>query len=70
VVADRLEGGRRRGALVRAADRSVDEAYEIVRGQGSLRSLLRSLADFPGVLSRRLDAEPSGDAADSAGRRA
>lgn len=44
-----------------AADGAVDEAYAVARRQGSLRRLLLSLADFPGVLSRRLDAEPSGD---------
>jgi DNA-binding SARP family transcriptional activator len=44
-----------------AADRAADEAYAVARQQGSLRRLLLSLADFPGVLSRRLDAEPSAD---------
>jgi len=43
------------------ADRAVDEAYEVAHGQGSLRPLLRSLVDFPGVLSRRLDVEQSPD---------
>jgi DNA-binding SARP family transcriptional activator len=40
-----------------ASDRATDEAYAVARRQGSLRGLLRALADFPGVLSRRLDAE-------------
>ena len=44
-----------------ASDRTTDEAYEVARRQGSLRELLLSLADFPGVLSRRLDAEPGAD---------
>lgn len=40
-----------------AADRAADEALEVAHEQGSLRPLLRSLRDFPGVISRRLDAE-------------
>jgi DNA-binding SARP family transcriptional activator len=40
-----------------ASDQAADEAYEVARRQGSLRELLLSLADFPGVLSRRLDVE-------------
>lgn len=44
-----------------ASDRAADDAYEVAHGQGNLRGLLLSLADFPGVLSRRLDAEPAGE---------
>ena len=44
-----------------ASDRATDEAYEVARRKGSLRGLLLSLADFPGVLSRRVDAEPGSD---------
>jgi DNA-binding SARP family transcriptional activator len=44
-----------------ASDRATDEAYEVARRQGSLREFLLALADFPGVLSRRLDAEPGTD---------
>ena len=40
-----------------ASDRATDEAYAVARRQGSLHDLLLALADFPGVLSRRLDAE-------------
>lgn len=40
-----------------ASDQAADEAYEVARRQGSLRELMLSLADFPGVLSRRLDVE-------------
>jgi len=41
-----------------ASDRAADDAYGAARRQGSLRNLLLALADFPGVLSRRVDAEP------------
>jgi DNA-binding SARP family transcriptional activator len=44
-----------------ASDRATDEAYDVAHRQGSLRELLLALADFPGVLSRRLDAEPETD---------
>lgn len=40
-----------------ASDRATDEAYEVGHRQGSLRVLSLALADFPGVLSRRLDTE-------------
>jgi DNA-binding SARP family transcriptional activator len=43
------------------SDRATDDAYEVARRQGSLRELMLSLADFPGVLSRRLDADPAVD---------
>lgn len=44
-----------------AADRAADLALVAARGQGSNHLLLQALADFPAVLSRRLDAEPGGD---------
>ncbi len=44
-----------------ASDRASDAAYEVAHRQGSLRGLLLALADFPGVLSRRLDVEPAGE---------
>jgi DNA-binding SARP family transcriptional activator len=44
-----------------ASDRATEDAYAVARSQGSLRELLLSLADFPGVLSRRLDAEPTAE---------
>jgi DNA-binding SARP family transcriptional activator len=46
-----------------ASDRATEDAYAVARSQGSLRELLLSLADFPGVLSRRLDAEPGAESA-------
>jgi DNA-binding SARP family transcriptional activator len=44
-----------------AADRAADLALEAARRQDSNHLLLLSLADFPAVLSRRLDAEPAVD---------
>jgi DNA-binding SARP family transcriptional activator len=44
-----------------AADRAADLALEAARIQGSNHLLLRALADFPAVVSRRIDAEPSAD---------
>ncbi len=44
-----------------AADEAVNGAYEVARSHGSLHELLLSLADCPGVLSRRIDAEPRSD---------
>jgi len=40
-----------------AADRAADLALEAARIQGSNHLLLRALADFPAVVSRRIDAE-------------
>ena len=42
----------------RASDEATQNAYDTAHRQGSLRSLLLAFSDFPGVLSRRLDAEP------------
>jgi DNA-binding SARP family transcriptional activator len=44
-----------------ASDQAADEAYEVARRQGSLRELMLSLSDFPGVLSRRLDVEQTSE---------
>lgn len=44
-----------------AADRAADIALEAARIQGFNHMLLLALRDFPGVLSRRLDAEPTAD---------
>ena len=44
-----------------AADAAADIALAAATRQGSNHLLLRTLAEFPAVLSRRLDAEPSGD---------
>lgn len=44
-----------------AADRAADLALESAGKLGSNHLLLQALADFPAVLSRRLDAEPSAD---------
>lgn len=44
-----------------AADRAADIALEAARRQGSNHMLLQALADFPAVVSRRLDAEPAAD---------
>jgi ATP/maltotriose-dependent transcriptional regulator MalT/DNA-binding SARP family transcriptional activator len=44
-----------------AADRAIDLALDAAREQGSNNLLLQALADFPAVLSRRLDAEPAPD---------
>ena len=46
-----------------AADAAADIALAAATQQGSNHLLLRTLAEFPAVLSRRLDAEPSGDSA-------
>ena len=43
------------------ADASADLALEAAGQQGSNHALLQALTDFPGVLVRRLDAEPGGD---------
>jgi DNA-binding SARP family transcriptional activator len=40
-----------------ASDHATGEAYEVAADQGTLRELRLALADFPGVLSRRLDVE-------------
>jgi DNA-binding SARP family transcriptional activator len=44
-----------------AADESADIALEAARRQGSNHLLLQALAEFPAVLTRRLDAEPRSD---------
>jgi DNA-binding SARP family transcriptional activator len=44
-----------------AADRAADVALDAARGQGSNHMLLQALADFPAVVSRRIDAEPVAD---------
>jgi DNA-binding SARP family transcriptional activator len=44
-----------------ASDRASEDAYQTAHRTGSLRSLLLSFADLPGVLSRRIDAEPAGE---------
>jgi DNA-binding SARP family transcriptional activator len=44
-----------------AADRAADLALDAARLQGSNHALLRALADFPAVVSRRIDAEPAAD---------
>jgi ATP/maltotriose-dependent transcriptional regulator MalT/DNA-binding SARP family transcriptional activator len=44
-----------------AADRAADVALAAAQQQGSNHVLLLALRDFPAVLSRRLDAEPSAD---------
>jgi ATP/maltotriose-dependent transcriptional regulator MalT/DNA-binding SARP family transcriptional activator len=43
------------------ADAAADLALEAARSQGSNHVLLQALADFPAVVSRRLDAEPGVD---------
>ena len=45
------------------ADRAADIALAAASSQGSNHLLLRTLAEFPAVLSRRLDAEATGDSA-------
>jgi ATP/maltotriose-dependent transcriptional regulator MalT/DNA-binding SARP family transcriptional activator len=44
-----------------AADAAADLALDAARRQGSNFMLLQALADFPAVVSRRLDAEPAAD---------
>jgi DNA-binding SARP family transcriptional activator len=44
-----------------AADRAADVALDAARRQGSNHLLLQALADFPSVVSRRIDAEPTPD---------
>jgi DNA-binding SARP family transcriptional activator len=44
-----------------AADRAADIALAASRELGSNHVLLQALADFPAVLARRIDAEPSAD---------
>jgi DNA-binding SARP family transcriptional activator len=44
-----------------AADRAADIALEGAHAQGSNHLLLQALADFPAVVSRRIDAEPGAD---------
>src|SRR5439155_452551 len=46
-----------------AADRAADRALDAARRQGSNHLLLQALADFPAVVSRRIDAEPGADSA-------
>lgn len=43
------------------ADRAADCALDAARRQGSNHLLLQALADFPAVVARRIDAEPTGD---------
>ena len=50
-----------RAGNVEAADRAADLALEAARVQGFNHMLLLALRDFPEVLSRRLDAEPTAD---------
>lgn len=45
------------------ADRAADVALEAAAEQATNHGLLQALADFPGVLVRRLDAEPGADSA-------
>jgi DNA-binding SARP family transcriptional activator len=45
------------------SDRAADIALEAAENQGSRHQLLQALGMYPAVLSRRLDAEPSGDSA-------
>jgi DNA-binding SARP family transcriptional activator len=49
-----------------AADRAADIALEAASQQGSNHVLLQALADFPAVVSRRIDAEPTPESAWSA----
>lgn len=44
-----------------AADQAMDLALDSAERQGSNYALLEALAEFPSVLSRRLDAEPTAD---------
>jgi DNA-binding SARP family transcriptional activator len=44
-----------------AADQAADVALDAARRQGSNHMLLQALADFPAVVSRRIDAEPAAD---------
>jgi DNA-binding SARP family transcriptional activator len=44
-----------------AADRAADLAFDTARRLGSNHLLLQALADFPAVVSRRIDAEPDTD---------
>lgn len=44
-----------------AADHAADLALDAARRQGSNHVLLQALADFPAVVSRRIDAEPGVD---------
>jgi DNA-binding SARP family transcriptional activator len=46
-----------------AADRAADLALDAARHQGSNHLLLQALADFPVVVSRRIDREPNADSA-------
>jgi DNA-binding SARP family transcriptional activator len=43
------------------SDRAADLALEVAKTTGSVDPLCRALADFPAVLSRRLDLEPDPD---------
>ena len=43
------------------ADAAADLAFETARAQGSNHHLLKALASFPAVVTRRLDAEPRAD---------
>jgi DNA-binding SARP family transcriptional activator len=43
------------------SDRAADLALDVARTTGSVHPLCRALADFPAVLSRRLDIEPDPD---------
>jgi DNA-binding SARP family transcriptional activator len=45
------------------ADRAADLALDAARRLGSNHVLLQALADFPAVVSRRIDAEPDADSA-------
>jgi DNA-binding SARP family transcriptional activator len=44
-----------------ASDHAADRALAAAEHQGSNHSLLQALAEFPDVLSRRIDLEPTGD---------
>jgi DNA-binding SARP family transcriptional activator len=44
-----------------AADRAADLALQAARRQGSNHVLLQALADFPAVVTRLIDAQPSAD---------
>lgn len=53
-----LAEGHWRNGDETAADAATRDAYDVARRQGSMRGLLLAFMDFPGVLSRHLDAEP------------
>jgi DNA-binding SARP family transcriptional activator len=58
-----LAEARWRTGAEEAADAATDLALEAAGRQGSDHMLLQALAEFPEVLSRRIDLEPSADSA-------